>query len=166
MKNNSVGTNVYLVKSFLENMSGKDVNTILTYIANHTTDTNAVASALTQVKANIGTSMATEFTDSNKVVNPFNSSSIIYTNQASVTLYGSSASSILVSYDNTSSLPVSETIASNSLPGGTALIGDVVVVIYQTGYVTYGIEDGGNKVNLTIIKMPKGPFYLYRLNRQ
>jgi len=40
------------------------------------------------------------------------------------------------------------------------------VVIYQTGYVTYGIEDGGNKVNLTIIKMPKGPFYLYRLNRQ
>jgi len=58
MKNNSVGTNVYLVKSFLENMSGKDVNTILTYIANHTTDTNAVASALTQVKANIDTSTA------------------------------------------------------------------------------------------------------------
>ena len=156
MKNNSVGANVYLVRSFLENRSGKDVNTILTYISNHPTDTNAIATALTQVKDNIGTSMAAEFTNSNKVVNPFNSSSTIYSNQGDITLYGSTASSILVGYNNTSSLPISETIASASLPGGTNLIGDVVVVIYQTGYVTYGVEDGGNKVNLTIIKMPKG----------
>ena len=152
MKNNSVQTNAKLVQAFLENRSGKDANSIKTYLYNHKDD---FTGALSLIKTNLGTAMNNEFTLSNKITNPFNQSIIILSDQTSISLYGSTAASIVVGYDATD-LPKDEAYVTSNLPQGSTFIGEVAVVIYKTGYVVYGIDDQGNKTDISIIKMPNG----------
>ncbi|QXE19804.1 type II secretion system protein [Clostridium sp. 001] len=146
-KDNSVNTNVLLVRTYLENRSAKDTNSYKSSIsANQTKD-----QALTVILNNIEKDMNSNFSGSNSLINPFN-------NSKSVTKNLSGDSSVLLSYSS-NTLPKDNEIASDStLPSGENKKGNVVVVVYGStqdksgGYVLYGIGNSGKIVNSYIVK--------------
>lgn len=154
-KNKSVSTNVLLVRTYLENRSGKDgISYQVSVNAKKTQE-----QALTTILSNVGTDMTSKFSGSNALTNPFsNNSSVVYSQGNVTSSATSSASSVLVYYC-IDALPADNNTVSNStvLPKGAGFIGNVVVVVYSTGYVLYGLDNSGQMINIYIIKFPPTP---------
>lgn len=147
-KNNSVSTNVILVRTYLENRCAKDSSAYKTAVnGNQTKD-----QALTVILKNIETDMDSNFSGSNSLINPFN-------NSKSITKDLSGNSSVLLSYSPNALPKDNDEIANNStLPAGENVKGNVVIIVYGSsgdkvgGYALYGIDSDGKIVNPYIIK--------------
>ena len=151
-KNNSVNTNVLLVRTYLENRSAKDSSAYQSSINANQTKNQALSAILN----NIETDMNSNFSGSNSLINPFSNSKAITKNL-------SGDSSVLLSYSS-NTLPKDNEIASDStLPSGENIEGNVVVVVYGStqdkrgGYVLYGIDNSGKIVNSYIVKFKSLP---------
>ncbi|KZL93388.1 prepilin-type N-terminal cleavage/methylation domain-containing protein [Clostridium magnum] len=154
LKDTSVGTNVLLTRSYLENRSGKDGISYQVSIDSNQTSSQALATIL----SNIAADMASSFSGSNNLINPFNSSATIYSKGNIANITASSISSVLIYY-NIDNLPSDNNTVNNSgnLPKGIGLKGNVVIIIYSTGYVLYGVDSSGQMSNMYIIKFPPTP---------
>ncbi|WP_411682449.1 prepilin-type N-terminal cleavage/methylation domain-containing protein [Clostridium thailandense] len=154
-KNKNVSANVLLVRTYLENRSGKDgISYQVATNAGKTTE-----QALVTILNSVGTDMTSNFSGSNALINPFNgNSSIIYSKGSIANKVLSSVSGVMAYYC-TDTLPSSNNDINNNtiFPKGSDLSGNVIVVIYSTGYVLYGIDDSGQIVNVYIIKFPPTP---------
>lgn len=154
-KNNSVTTNVLLVRTYLENRMGKDG--ISYNIATKGTPTQTAEQALKIIHSNVGGDMTSNFMGSNALTNPFNSNSSINYSNADVSGNNPSSASVVIGYNSAASLPASKSVVKNNLPKGQDFVGDVVVVIYSTGYVLYGVDNIGDMTDIYIIKFPPTP---------
>lgn len=147
-KDNSVNTNVLLVRTYLQNRLAKDTSSYQSSInANQTKD-----QALTAILNNIETDMKSNFSGSNSLINPFN-------NSKSVTKDLSGNSSVLLSYSSNALPKDNDEIANNNtLPAGGNVKGNVVIIVYGSsgdkvgGYALYGIDSTGKITNPYIIK--------------
>ncbi|UZQ50780.1 type II secretion system protein [Clostridium kluyveri] len=151
-KNKSVSTNALLVRTYLENRAGKDGISYHKSIGENKTSAEAFASLVN----NVASEMSSKFYGSNALTNPFNGSSSIVYSQGNVTNRSHVVSSIIIYYC-TDTLPSSndEISGSTILPKGTDFVGNVIAVIYSTGYVLYGLDDSGEIINPPyIIKFP------------
>jgi prepilin-type N-terminal cleavage/methylation domain-containing protein len=164
-KNNSVTTNVLLVRTYLENRSGKDAISYETSTTAGDTQETALANILSNNDSGntgytgVGPDMTSDFSGSNALVNPFNNNSSIVYSQGNVTNKGSSSTSAVLLYYSTDTLPADNSSVSSSavLPSGTGFAGSVVVVVYSTGYVLYGVDNSGQIISVYIIKFPPTP---------
>ena len=154
-KNKNVSANVLLVRTYLENRSGKDgISYQVSINGSKTTE-----QALTTILSNMGTDMISNFTGSNALINPFNDSNSIIYSKGNINNKALSSVSSVMAYYCTGSLPSNNDAASNDsiFPKGSDLSGNVIIVVYSTGYVLYGIDDSGQIVNVYIIKFPPTP---------
>ncbi|MFL0195451.1 prepilin-type N-terminal cleavage/methylation domain-containing protein [Clostridium sp. WILCCON 0269] len=154
-KNKSVAANVLVVRTYLENRSGKDGSAYQTLMIQNQDS----AQTLTTIANIVGADMTSKFFGSNALINPFNSSSAVCP-QGNVSSNTSSITSSVQVYYCATALPSSnaDIINSGDLPKGTGFEGNVVVVIYSTGYVLYGLDDSGQIINPPyIIKFPPVP---------
>jgi hypothetical protein len=164
-KNNSVTTNVLLVRTYLENRSGKDAISYETSTTAGDTQETALANILSNNDSGntgytgVGPDMTSDFSGSNALVNPFNNNSSIVYSEGNVTNKGSSSTSAVLLYYSTDTLPADNSSVSSStvLPSGTGFAGSVVVVVYSTGYVLYGVDNSGQIISVYIIKFPPTP---------
>ncbi|AZV55566.1 prepilin-type N-terminal cleavage/methylation domain-containing protein [Clostridium sp. AWRP] len=147
-KNNSVSTSVLLVRTYLENRCAKDSSAYKTAVNGNETKEQA----LTAILKNIETDMNSNFSGSNSLINPFNSSK-------SITKDLSGNSSVLLSYSSNALPKDNDAIVNNStLPAGENVKGNVVIIVYGStqdkvgGYALYGIDSDGKRVNPYIIK--------------
>ncbi|MDP4089596.1 MAG: type II secretion system protein [Bacillota bacterium] len=152
-KNQSVAANTLLVRSYLENRSGKDSIAYATSINSGSTST-AVLTGLLKI---IGDAMTEYFSASNTIQNPFNYISSINYSASSAASNNSTSASVVLGCNSIDSLPADNNAVITALPSGKNFTGDVVAVIYSTGYVVYGIDNSGNMVNINIIKFPPAP---------
>lgn len=150
-KNNAVQANVYIVRSFLENRAGADRASIVSSLGTNT-DITSIANTLSPIKDNIGLTMTTAFSGSSAMKNPFNSNTAINNAAMNYTNLTIGNSSVVVGYDTTS-IPtnVSNITSTVTTPGVTAII------VYQTGYVVYGIDILGKVIQPTLVNMPNMP---------
>lgn len=147
-KNNSVSTNVLLVRTYLENRCAKDSSAYKTAVnGNQTKD-----QALTVILKNIETDMDSNFSGSNSLINPFN-------NSKSITKDLSGNSSVLLSYSPNALPKDNDEIANNrTLTAGESVKGNAVIIVYGSsgdkvgGYALYGVDSTGKIVNPYIIK--------------
>jgi prepilin-type N-terminal cleavage/methylation domain-containing protein len=154
-KNNSVTTNVLLVRTYLENRAGKDG--ISYNISTKGSPAKAPEEALQIIHGNVGADMTSNFSGSNTLINPFNSNSSINYTQGNVTSNNPAAASVVIGYNGLDPLPSSKSFVKDNLPKGQDFIGDVVVVIYGIGYVLYGVDNDGDITDIYIIKFPPAP---------
>ncbi|MCJ7690815.1 MAG: chitobiase/beta-hexosaminidase C-terminal domain-containing protein, partial [Clostridiaceae bacterium] len=145
-KNNAVEANVFIVRSFLENRVGADKINIVSSLKTDSSTSNA----LNPIKDDIGLKMNTTFSGSSAMKNPFNNATKIDKSSANVALNTNlGSSSVIIGYDITS-IPTSDSSITNTVttPGVT------VIIVYETGYVVYGVDNFGGIVKPTIINMP------------
>lgn len=153
-KNNGVESNALLVRSFLENRSGKDGIEYKSDISAGQTPEQA----LTTVLNNIGTDMTSNFTLSNALTNYFTNNNSINYSQGNVTKKSATTAAAVLAYYCTDTLPTdNNAVSSSTLPSGTGFSGDVISIVYGTGYVVYGVDNTGAMVNINIIKFPPAP---------
>jgi prepilin-type N-terminal cleavage/methylation domain-containing protein len=146
-KNNKVSTNVLLVRTYLDNRSGKDSIKIGDK-NDSTTLSNIVNSILGDMNSN--------FSGSNALENPFNGSEKILS-QGEIKENAPSKNASVLIYYSTGALPASSDITkSNSFPKGEDIKGSTVVVVYgnKGGYALYGVDNYGNIISPYIIKFP------------
>lgn len=164
-KNKNVTTNVMLVRSYLENRSGKDGIQYKVLTIGGKTQEQALDSIL---KSNnndntnyigIGPDMTSNFSGSNALTNPFTGNNSIVYSQGNITNKSPSSTSSLLVYYSTGNLPSdnNSVINSSMMPKGVDFKGNVVVVVYSTGYVLYGVDNSGEMVSVYIIKFPPTP---------
>ncbi|MCT8976315.1 prepilin-type N-terminal cleavage/methylation domain-containing protein [Clostridium sp. CX1] len=164
-KNKNVTTNVMLVRSYLENRSGKDGIQYKVITIGGKTQEQALDSIL---KSNnndntsyigIGPDMTSNFSGSNALTNPFTSNNSIVYSQGNITNKSPSSTSSVLVYYSTGNLPSdNNSVINNSMmPKGVDFKGNVVIVVYSTGYVLYGVDNSGEMVNIYIIKFPPTP---------
>lgn len=153
-KNNSVSANVMIMRSYLENRSGKDALNYQSAIDSGKDSTEG----LSTVVNSLGADMASNFKGSNALTNPFSKDSTVNYSQGDVKSKSSSQAGVLLYY-NTSSLPADNNSVTQdgSLPKGTSFSGDVVVILYSSGYAVYGVDSSGDMVNVYIISFPTVP---------
>ena len=153
-KNQSVATNVMLVRFFIENRGARDAIALNTALLAGRSYSESMGSILSGVKSE----MTQFFSGSNAIQNPFNNIESINYSQQDVRLNSPTSASVVLGYsgDANASLPADNNI-SNTLPKGNNFIGDVVVIIYRTGYVIYGVDNNGDIINTNIIKFPPIP---------
>ena len=146
-KNNAVEANVLIVRSFLENRAGADkINIVSSLKAD-----SSISNALNSIKDDIGIKMNTTFSGSSAMKNPFNNATKIDKSSANVALNSNlGSSSVIIGYD-VMSIP---TVAS-SITNTVANPGVTVIIVYETGYVTYGVDNFGEMVKPTLINMPE-----------
>ena len=147
-KNNEVQSNIYIVRSFLENRSGADRINIMTSLGIKT-DQASIITALDPIKTDINQKINITFSGSNEIKNPFNNKTAVTYFDPSILNSAEETSSIVVGY-NTSIMPtdVSAITSTVSTPGVIAII------VYQTGYVVYGVDNFGKIIAPTLINMP------------
>lgn len=158
-KNNSVRTNVSLVRSYLENRAGKDGAAYYKAMSGISKPTQEqIISALSSISENIKDDMTNRFSSGNPLINPFNNIDTINYSQGDVSSNNPSSASVVLGYSLEEPLPDKNSIIANS-PSGTDFIGDTVVIIYSTGYVLYGVDDSGEIISnsVYIIKFPPIP---------
>lgn len=149
-KNNSVNTNVLLIRTYMENRSGKDGNRI----QNKSLDT---------LLKSIQVDMSSDFSGSNSLINPFNGSKSIDARGDASNKNISSSSSVLLYYSSGNLPENNEVIKSGDFPDGVNIRGTVVVVLYGSsqnsrgGYALYGIDNFGAIVRSYIVKFPAAP---------
>lgn len=151
-KNKSVSTNALLVRTYLENRAGKDGISYHKSISENKTS----AEALVSLVNNVASEMSSKFYGSNALINPFTDANSVYP-QGNVSSGTSSTNSSVIIYYCEDTLPSSnnDIINGSSLPKGTGFAGNVVAVIYSTGYVLYGLNNSGEIINPPyIIKFP------------
>jgi hypothetical protein len=161
-KNNAVEANVYIVRSFLENRSGKDKINIVSLLGTKT-DAVSIKNVLTLIKngkaaingtggiEGIGPDMNTTLSGSSSVKNPFNNAIKVDASTADVALNTNAVSaSVIIGYD-VNSIPTDTSSINSTVntPGVT------VVIVYQTGYVVYGVDNFGEIIQPTLINMPE-----------
>ncbi|MFT8315603.1 MAG: type II secretion system protein [Clostridium sp.] len=156
-KNNSVSTNVSLVRSYLQNRAGRDGVSYQAYI--NATPPQTPEQALNAIKNSIGSDMISKFSYSNAVTNPFNNSSSIIYAQASVSSNSSSSASVILGYDSVNTLPGNNDQVIENSRSGVSFVGDIVVTVYKTGYVLYGVDNSGKIISnsIYIISFPPIP---------
>lgn len=152
-KDNGVSANTLVVRTYLENRAGKDGISYQISIIDNKTQIQALATILN----NVGTDMNSYFSGSNALVNPFNNVNSINYSQGNVWSNSPNSASVVLGYNNTDTLPENNNAVTNTLPKGTSFTGDVVTIIYNTGYVLYGVDSDGQMVNINIIKFPPTP---------
>ncbi|MFA9396890.1 MAG: prepilin-type N-terminal cleavage/methylation domain-containing protein [Clostridiaceae bacterium] len=153
-KNNSMSGNVLIVRSYLENRASKDV---LTYKKDINVGT-AKEAALTNILAQLSTDMTEKFSASNAMINPFSNSSYVNT-LAKVSATDTTSASSIINYYSLDDLPTSDSsVTSNaSMPKGEGFSGNVITVLYEKGYLLYGVDNDGNITDINIIKFPTIP---------
>lgn len=147
-KNNAVETNVYILRSFLENRAGTDKRSIVASLG-AANDTTSIDNALKPIKDDIALKINTTFSGSSAVKNPFNNNTAINSTNPNIENNDPEHSSVVIGYD-TNSVPinVSNITSTITTPGVTAII------VYETGYVIYGIDNFGAIVQPTLVNMP------------
>lgn len=153
-KNNSVSANSMIMRSYLENRSGKDAVNYQSAISSG----QSPAQSLGAVVNSLGKDMASNFTGSNAIANPFSNKSNIDYSQGDVRSNSSSQAAALLYY-STSSLPLDKTsvTSDSALPKGTGFSGDLIAIVYSEGYVVYGVDSGGQMISIYIINFSKVP---------
>jgi prepilin-type N-terminal cleavage/methylation domain-containing protein len=142
-KNNAVQANVYMARSFLENRVGADRISI-------SSSNTSIDNTLGLVKDDIASKMNITFSGSSEMRNPFNNNTIINSANSNIQNNNPENSSVVIGYD-TNSMPTNLSSITNTVvtPGVTAII------VYQTGYVVYGVDNSGGIMQPTLINMPK-----------
>ncbi|HEY8892281.1 MAG TPA: type II secretion system protein [Clostridium sp.] len=152
-KNNAVQANVYIVRSFLENRAGGDKIKINSSIGTNT-DTTSIANALKTIQGDIGVKMNTTFSGSSVMKNPFNNNIVINSTNPNIQSNSPGNSSVVIGYETTSiPLNISGITSTITTPGVTAII------VYQTGYVVYGVDNFGEMIQPTLVNMPDKNVY-------
>ena len=147
-KNNAVEGNVYILRSFLENRAGIDKRSIMSSLGTEN-DATSIANALRAIKDDIGLKMNAIFSGSSAIKNPFNNTTLINSTNPNIQNNYPEHSSVVIGYDTTSiPLNVSDITSTITTPGVTAII------VYEAGYVIYGIDDFGAMIQPTLVNMP------------
>jgi prepilin-type N-terminal cleavage/methylation domain-containing protein len=145
-----VDANVYIVKAFLEDRRFGDKGTIVELYDNQKQPLGEVLKA---VQNNIGKAMELTFTASRSIENPYSgSSSISYTVQ---NIESNTENASVVVSGSTGSLPQNEnSIVYPVVSNWRIFSGKVIVIVYNSGYIGFGVNENGTKVKPFVIKMP------------
>ncbi|WP_139902679.1 prepilin-type N-terminal cleavage/methylation domain-containing protein [Clostridium thermarum] len=154
-KNQSVTTNVMLVRSFIESRGARDAIILNAAFL----EGKSYSEIMAQVLSGIKSDMTQYFSGSNALQNPFNNAtSINYTHQ-DVRQNNPASASVVLGYsaDPNAELPADVRGVGNALGKDKSFAGDVVVILYKAGYVLYGIDNSGDMIDINIIKNPPIP---------
>jgi prepilin-type N-terminal cleavage/methylation domain-containing protein len=154
-KNQSAATNVMLVRSFIENRGARDAIALNTALLAGRSYSEAMGEILNSLKSD----MTQVFSGSNALQNPFNNTTSINYSHQDVRLNNPDSASVVLGYsaDVNSVLPTDNSTVSSALPKDKSFAGNVVVIMYKTGYVLYGMDSNGDIININIIKNPPIP---------